>query len=151
MHNTLVASDYGLLDEKTFAPRPNYWGALLWRRLMGTTVLDAAVPIEAGLHVYAHCQRGTPGGVGLLVISTDRDAAHALQVDGASQRYTLDATNLDDRTVRLNGHTLELGANDDLPEIAAVQTPAGTLTFAPATVTFLAMPAAANGACRPRR
>ena len=32
-HNTLAASDYGLLDEHTFAPRPNYWGALLWRRL----------------------------------------------------------------------------------------------------------------------
>ncbi len=26
MHNTLAASDYGLLDEKTLAPRPNYWG-----------------------------------------------------------------------------------------------------------------------------
>jgi len=39
-HNTLVASDYGLLDETTFEPKPNYWGALLWRQLMGTTVLD---------------------------------------------------------------------------------------------------------------
>ena len=38
-HNTLVASDYGLLDESTLTPRPNYWAALLWRRLMGTTVL----------------------------------------------------------------------------------------------------------------
>ena len=40
IHNTLVASDYGLLDENTFEPRPNFWGALLWRRNMGTTVLD---------------------------------------------------------------------------------------------------------------
>ena len=32
---------------------------LLWRRLMGTTVLDPGVPIQAGLHVYAHCQRGS--------------------------------------------------------------------------------------------
>jgi hypothetical protein len=62
MHNTLVASDYGLLDDKTLAPKPSYWGALLWRKLMGTTVLDAGVPIQAGLHVYAHCLRGTPGG-----------------------------------------------------------------------------------------
>jgi hypothetical protein len=43
-HNTLAASEYGLLDPTTFAPRPNYWAALLWRRLMGTTVLDAAPP-----------------------------------------------------------------------------------------------------------
>ena len=40
MHNTLAASDYGLLDEKTLTPRPSYWGALLWRRLMGTTALE---------------------------------------------------------------------------------------------------------------
>ena len=43
MHNTLAASDYGLLDEKTFTPRPNYWAALLWRKLMGSTVLDPHV------------------------------------------------------------------------------------------------------------
>src|SRR5271155_1165528 len=55
MHNTLAASDYGLLDQKTLKPRPNYWGALLWRRLMGTTVLDSGVEIAEGRHVYAHC------------------------------------------------------------------------------------------------
>ena len=43
MHNTLASSDYGLLDENTFAPHPNYWAALLWRRLMGVTVLDPQI------------------------------------------------------------------------------------------------------------
>ena len=28
MYNTLASSDYGLLDEKTYEPRPNYWAAL---------------------------------------------------------------------------------------------------------------------------
>ena len=45
-HNTLVASDSGLLKENTFTPKPNYWAALLWRRFMGTTVLDSGVPIQ---------------------------------------------------------------------------------------------------------
>ena len=61
-HNTLAASEYGLLDQRDFAPRPNYWAALLWRRLMGTTVLDAG-PSRGALHLYAHCLRGHPGGV----------------------------------------------------------------------------------------
>ena len=39
-HNTLVASDYGLLDDVTLTPKPNYWGALLWRKLMDTKVLE---------------------------------------------------------------------------------------------------------------
>jgi hypothetical protein len=147
MHNTLAASDYGLLDEKTFAPRPNYFGALLWRRLMGTTVLDPAVPGWAGLHVYAHCLKDRPGGVSLLVINTDRNASRALTVASPSERYTLDAAKPDGQTVRLNGHAMELAANDDLPAIAGVPAPAGALSFASATITFLAIPEAANGAC----
>ena len=147
MHNTFAASDYALLDEKTLTPRPNYWGALLWRRLMGTTVLDAGAPIQAGFHLYAHCQRGTPGGVILLVINADRKTTRMLKLTDASERYTLDAVNLDERTVRLNGRTLELGVNDDLPVVGGVPTAAGALTFAPATITFLAIPAAANRAC----
>jgi hypothetical protein len=149
VHNTLAASDYGLLNEKDLTPRPNYWGALLWRRLMGTTVLDAGVPFQTGLHVYAHCQRGKPGGVSLLVINTDRVAARALRLAAAAERYTL-ATH-GDGDARLNGRALELSAKDELPDITGVPTPAGTLTFAPATITFLAIPAAANNACRRHR
>jgi heparanase len=148
MHNTLAASDYGMLDEKTLEPRPKYWGALLWRRLMGTTVLDAGVPIAMGLHVYAHCLRGTPGGVSLLVINNDRSAPRALMLPLASMRYTLDAADLSATEVRLNGSALKLGADDRLPSMEGDPTEAGISTFAPATITFLAMPTAANGACR---
>jgi hypothetical protein len=148
MHNTLAASDYGLLDETTLDPRPNYWGALLWRKLMGATVLDSGVPIEAGLHVYAHCQRGTSGGVALLVINTDRIAAHPLTLAKSSERYTLDATSLRASTVWLNGATLGLDDKGDLPSIAGARTAAGALSFAPATISFLTIPEAANSACQ---
>jgi heparanase len=147
MHNTLAASDYGLLDQRTLAPRPNYWGALLWRQLMGTTVLDPGAPVQASLHVYAHCERGTPGGVALLVINADRNAPHSLTIANASQRYTLDAANLQDVTVRLNGNMLALEPEDRVPHITGVPASAGILTMAPATITFLAVPTAANAAC----
>jgi hypothetical protein len=147
MHNTLAASDYGLLDENTLAPRPNYWGALLWRQLMGRRVLDAGVPRAMGLHVYAHCQRAVSGGVALLVINTDRAVSHGVAVPTATQRYTLDAASLDDASVRLNGTALALADTGDLPPLKAVATPAGTVMFAPATITFLAVPTAANPAC----
>ena len=148
MHNTLAASDYGMLDEHTLAPRPKYWAALLWRRLMGTTVLDAGLPIAEGLHVYAHCQRGAPGGVSLLVINTDRQAPRGLKLPMASMRYTLDAAELNNTDVRLNGGLLALDANGRLPPIEGIPGSAGISTFAPATITFLAMPAVANKACR---
>ena len=79
MHNTLAASDYGLLDEKTFAPRPNYWSALLWHRLMGTTVLDPGSLPSASLHLYAHCLPDGRGGVSLLAINTDAAAAQSIE------------------------------------------------------------------------
>lgn len=148
MHNTLAASDYGLLDQSTRKPRPDYWGALLWRQLMGTTVLDTGVPTRSGLHVYAHCQRGTPGGVVVLVVNTDRNAPHALVLPTVSARYTLDAARLLDADVRLNGRTLALGAADELPDIAGVPAAADIVTFQPVTITFLAIPDAGNDACR---
>jgi heparanase len=146
-HNTLVASDYGLLEENSFTPKSNYWAALLWRRLMGATVLDSGVPVQEGLHVYAHCQRGTPGGVSLLAINNSRTAARSLTLPVASARYTLDAARLDDRTVRLNGQSLALGANDALPTLAGAATAPGRIDLAPATITFLTVPDAGNPAC----
>jgi hypothetical protein len=148
MHNTLAASDYGLLDEQTFMPRPNYWAALVWRRLMGTTVLDSGVPIELGLHVYAHCLRGTAGGVTVLAINNDRFAPRTLTLPHASERYTLDAAPQQDTAVRLNGSTLSLETGNQLPRLAGVNMPAGPITLAPATITFLTIQEAGNRACR---
>jgi hypothetical protein len=147
-HNTLVASDYGLLNDRTLAPKPNYWGALLWRKLMGTAVLESGVPIRAGLHTYAHCLRGRTGGVALLVINTDKTAPARLRLPTAGERYTLTASNLQDTHVQLNGTELRLGDNDDLPRLADAPTAAGDLVFAPATITFLALPEAGNSACQ---
>ena len=145
MHNTLAISDYGVIDEKTFQPRPNYWAALLWHRFMGETVLDAGLPIREGLHVYAHCQAGTMGRVALLVINNDRKNASTLTLATASERYTLSEPVLDDGGVRLNGKPLAL-VNGKLPVLNGEKMKAGTLTFAPATITFLATNAK-NGAC----
>src|SRR5262249_29493855 len=148
MHNTLSGSDYGLLDERSFRPRPNYWAALLWHRLMGSTVLDPGVRAETGLHVYAHCEPGQKGGISILAINISRNTPHALILPLSSGRYVLHASPLQGSTVQLNGSLLALGRNDALPEMAAIPTPPGVVTFPPATITFLAIPSAANPACR---
>jgi heparanase 1 len=148
IHNTLVASDYGLLDDQTFEPKPNYWAALLWRKLMGMTVLESGIPIQAGQHVYAHCLRGTPGGVALLVINTDKAASRTLSIPVAGERYTMTSSDLQSKTVQLNGTELKLGTGDELPVLAGIPTQPGNVEFAPAPITFIALPQAGNGACR---
>jgi len=148
MHNTLAASDYGLLDEKTYEPRPNYWAALLWRTFMGATVLDANNSPTPDLYVYAHCMRQHPGGAAVLVINANRDEVQTLQVSMASESYTLTAQPLEDNHVRLNGIDLQLGPDDALPAFKANHAPAGQIKFSPASITFLAFPDAQNDACK---
>ena len=147
-HNTLSASDYGLLDENTYAPRPDYWAALVWHRLMGTIVLNPGASPDPRLKLYAHCLRDVPGGVALLAINTDRSAALTLRIPTASERYSLTATNLLDTTVQLNGVELKLGPDDTLPPLTGTPVPIGSVIFAPASINFLSIPKANNAACR---
>lgn len=145
-HNTLASSEYGLLSSDDFTPRPNYWAALLWRRLMGQTVLDAG-PSREGLHLYAHCLRGMPGGVALLAINNSRSAPSRVILAGASQRYTLSADTLESPDVKLNGKVLRLGTGDAMPAMDGAAEWAGPVRLSPATITFLAMPSAGNKFC----
>ena len=147
-HNTLAASDYGLLDETDFTPRPNYWAALLWRRLMGSVVLDPGPLSERRLHLYAHCLRGRPGGVALLAINPDRATPLRLDLLVAASRYSLAADHLTDSSVLMNGRDLKLGADDALPALDGEATAPGGLDLAPASITFLAIAEAGNPACR---
>jgi hypothetical protein len=146
-HNTLASSAYGLVDENTFLPRPNYWAALLWRRLMGAAVLDPG-PSRPELHLYAHCLRNHPGGVTVLAINTSRTEPASVALPTASERFTLTAPKLEDTRVQLNGHELALGANDALPDLHGSRIPAGRIELAPASITFLAITDARNRSCR---
>jgi hypothetical protein len=151
IHNTLAASDYALIDEDTLTPRPNYWAALLWRKLMGTTVLNpdpTTGPSSPPVYIYAHCLRNHPGGVALLAINADRNAAHEITLPQASERYVLSSDNLTSSQVSLNGVDLTLTSTRNLPQITGTPTPAGTLTLAPTTITFFGVDKANNSACR---
>jgi hypothetical protein len=148
MHNTLAASDYGLVDEKTLTPRPNYWGALLWHDLMGTTVLDAGSAPSSSVHVYAQCMKGQPGGVTLLALNLSRTEAQAFDVAQNAVRYTLTAADLMDHTVQLNGKGMVLSANGDVPKPMGVPAAKGTLKLPAASVTFLTFAGAGDAACR---
>jgi hypothetical protein len=146
-HNTLAASDYGLLDERDLTPRPDYWAALLWRRLMGPAVLDAG-PARPGLHLYAQCLPDMPGGVTLLVINTSRTKAAEVALPLPAERYTLTARTLDDGWVRLNGSVLRARKDGTIPQIAGERIPPGRVDIAPESIAFLAVAEAGNGACR---
>jgi hypothetical protein len=147
MHNTLAVSEYGLVDAKTLDPRPNYWGALLWRRVMGAIALDAG-PSREGLHLYAHCLRGRPGGVAVLAVNNSRTRTEAVEVAFPMSRYTLSAHDPHDRAVQLNGNDLKLTAEGEVPDLRGSAVPPGTVNLPPASITFLAVAEAGNANCK---
>ena len=144
-HHALISGSNGVIDEKTFQPNADYWAALLWRRLMGTGVLDAG-PAEPGLHVYAHCLRGSRGGVTLLAINL-HTAPATIRISGRAEVYALTAPELQSRTVLLNGRALALGSNDSLPVLTPRHV-TDSVSLAPTSIAFIALPNAGNRACR---
>ncbi|HET7786869.1 MAG TPA: hypothetical protein VFL36_12930 [Myxococcales bacterium] len=147
MHRALASGESALIDPKTLTPRPDYWAALLWRRLMGTTVLDPG-PSREGLHLYAHCLRGHSGGVALLAINNTRNQPESIELPVEAVRYTLSAKRLRESRVDLNANTLRLQADGELPELRPVPTLKGVVVLVPSSITFIAIAGAGNRACR---
>ena len=145
-HNTLGASDYSLIEEGTREPRPNYWAAVLWRRTMGTTVLEAPASPSPGLRLYAHCLPGSRGGVGIAAINLgDEDSRIAL--GRRASAWILKAQPIDGKALTVNGEKPALAADGSLSGLAGV--PVGPTASVPArSITYFAVGDADNPACR---
>jgi heparanase len=134
MHNTLARSEYALLDHDTHKPRPNYWSALLWNKLMGTEVYEAA-NIEAGVDVFVHNLKGKKNGKAVLVINTN-DKPTSMLIGSSAKQYTLTADVLLSKKVKLNGEELQL-FNDELPNISGKNVKKGKLELPAHSIMFL--------------
>lgn len=143
--HALISGSNGVIDEKTFQPNASYWGAVLWRRLMGTRILDAG-PSKPGLHLYAHCLRGTSGGVTLLAINLQSEKA-TVGITGPANLYALSAPELQSSTVLLNGRALALKAGDTLPKMTPTRVNGKQVTLAPTSIAFITLPKAKNINC----
>jgi len=148
MHNTLAASDYGLLDESTLEPRPDYWAGVLWKQMMWTTVLKPETQSDPSVRVYAQCMRGVSGGVALVAMNTDAKAKHSIAISTPSERYTLTSDALTSNAISLNGAVLHANANGSLPKLAGQHAEAGTIELDPVSIVFLSVPSANNEVCK---
>lgn len=135
MHNTLAASEYSLIDQDTHLPKPNYWAALLWAKLMGTEVYDAGKG-QPGVYVFAHNTKGVDGGITLLVINTNKTEAK-VNASGDGQQYTLTSKELQGTDVQLNGTGIKLTANDELPAITGKPVKAGDISLSAFSISFI--------------
>ena len=139
-HNTLASSDYGFLKHGTFVPRPNYFAALLWTRLMGNTVYNSGIEIAEGAHVYCHSRKDGKDGCVYLVINNSKTDVTTVELPKAAVQYTLSGKDgLRSTVMALNGRDLVLGENDELPCLCGDEVAAGKVELAPATCTFFVL------------
>jgi len=134
MHNTFAASEYSLVDQDTHMPKPNYWAAFLWAKLMGTEVYEAGDGVP-GVYLFAHDMKGHEGGITLLVINTNKTSA-TVAIPSNAQQYTLTSAELQGKTVKLNGQELKLDGNDELPVLNGSSIKAGKVTLPATSISF---------------
>jgi heparanase len=135
MHNTLARSEYGLLDQTTHDPRPNYWVAFLWAKLMGSDVYDAG-NLNEGVDVFAHNLKGTKTGKTMLVLNTNAKET-TIQIPKNGIKYLLTADELLSKSIKLNGKVLKLTADDNVPELKGEKVNAGTMKLPARSIAFL--------------
>lgn len=145
-HNTLDAGDYAMVDHRSLTPRPNYWMAWWWRRLMGSQVLSGPGDPLPGAHLYAHCLRGSQGGVAMVVIVLGDDA-QSLKFDRAAIVRSFTAASLDAKDMRMNGRRY-VGDPAAAPPPGMRVAGGRTIRLAAHSISYLAFPDADNPACR---
>ena len=167
---SLAGGDYELVNRTTFLPTPDYWGLLLWRQVVGSRALAAAVAGSGGsgaaappaLRAHAFCASAS-GGLAVLLVNFAAAAPVSValqcpqpQPGQQAQLYVLtgvpgysDGDGASEAyRLALNGQVLALGADDTLPALAPVGIAAdAVVTLPPASAAFVVLPGAQAGVC----
>ena len=157
IRQTLSGGDYGLIDEASLTPNPDYWASLLWRQNMGTSVLDASVNVsDAPVQAYAHCLRGSAsGGIAIALVNEHPSQTTTVslpQYKGTAGLFVVKAANPQSRTITINGVEPRLSAQGDVPQLLPTELSfspgeASRLPLPPLSYAFVLFPQAAIAAC----
>jgi heparanase len=150
VRQTLSGMNYGMIDENSLDPKPDYWNSLLWKRLMGTRVYSAQATGDSSgkLRVYPQSTMGRDSeAVTVLAINLDPERAAAVSlpqfVNRSYEVYEITAPDIFGTTVLLNGSELRLGDGGTLPIILGATRPpteSPVETLHPLSYTFFVFP-----------
>ncbi|KAI0234960.1 hypothetical protein LSAT2_014658 [Lamellibrachia satsuma] len=161
VRQTFYGGHYSLID-RYLRPLPDYWLSLLFKRLVGSRVLNVKLSVKDGhtVRVYAHCTVSSglnysEGAVTVYALNL-RNSAAALVLPTelrhlTKHQYLLTPSGPDglkSRCVNLNGRKLEMIDDRTLPPLAPKQlTPDEVPTLPPLTFAFFVIPDAKASAC----
>lgn len=111
LRQCLAGAAYGLIDVHSLKPLPDYWGALLYKRLMGTQVHE--VTVSWPLRGFAHCHPTQYEKVTVLIVNPSGSAwrLNLTQAGGAFSLFLMTGGNatepLASSDLRINGKLME--------------------------------------------
>lgn len=162
---------YGLLDQACkdkFCPTPDYFSAVLHKRLMGSRVLDVDGSLASGrsVRVWAHCTGSrardanghvyAAGSVTLMVLNTLNETTNITftnegLLSGGWDEYVLTpgdmSLGLSSKTISLNGEVLRQTAEGALPPMGPRSMTGQTINLAPSSYGFFVLHSAKAYAC----
>jgi len=156
VRQTLSGGTYGLIDDETLEPNPDYWAALLWKRLMGRQALSLArEPKRDDVRLFVHCARdGVPGAVTVLALNASRDRSVKVRIKGITRRaaadvYAVTSSDPLGRGVMVNGIPVATDGDgvplDFEPRVSRRR----ALKLPPTSYAFVVVPGARANACLP--
>ncbi|KAG7200881.1 hypothetical protein KM043_003244 [Ampulex compressa] len=145
-------------------PNPDWWVSVIYKRFVSEKVLTLVTPNNSGkLRLYVHCTpkaalMGHPSGVTIYGMNIDSIPAHIL-IDGLLSMqdrpvqifvYLLTSDQLQSREIKMNGETLKLCQNGDLPPFRPIVVePMQIITLPPYSMLFMVVQADLVPSCLP--
>ncbi|CAI9785275.1 unnamed protein product [Fraxinus pennsylvanica] len=164
-----IGGNYAILNTTTFMPNPDYYGALLFHRLMGKNVLSVNHNGSPYLRAYSHCSKNSDG-IAVLLINMSNSTTFEISVvndfnfypedrfktmddsDGTKQREEYHLTpkdgNIQSDVVLLNGTPLKLTESSDIPSMNPKLVDASLpITVVPDSIVFATLKGFQAPAC----
>ena len=106
IRQTLIGSDYGIIDDHTLEPNPDYHNSLLWKECMGTKVFQANSD-NPYLRVYAHSSNIKTHDIALLAINIHKKQTINLKIPQGmiKKYYHCSAKNIRGKKIDINEET----------------------------------------------
>jgi len=147
MRQSFVRGRYALLYANTFDPSPDYWLSWIYKRLVGTRVLNVRVSDKKrNVRLYAHCtsqRSGYPEGSVVMYGMNLNDEAVLLQVGRQISTDRVDVYmltppggDLHSKYVELNGVMLKMVDEATLPDLVPVLSSGDSLPMNPHSMAF---------------
>ncbi len=135
IRQSLIGSDYGLLQHDDFSPNPDFYASVLWKKLMGEKVLKVSSN-DQRLMAFAHCEKRSDQ-IMLLAVNINDEPVN-LSLNNLTMNELISGTglNLTSRITFLNRQIAE--TLNKLPLIMPWQTlEAEILTLPPHSYNFI--------------